>query len=156
MQELIKTVSSVAVLSIVVALIVSIIPCSAKLKKSLTVLTGLMCVMIIIPLFKANIFDFDLEYDTTEIHSESIDRLLSERITESVKSEINGISEPILKKYGVSNAQITLDIGILSESGIFINSINYIISDGLSSTEAMASELSSATGCVCTVTLKEE
>lgn len=155
MKTLLNIICSVTSFSMLSAVIITLIPNASKLKKSLAVLSGLICILMLLPIFKIDVKEFSIDVSQSQ-QAVDIDCLLNDRITAAIKAEITEISTPILKKYEVYSAKVTLDAEILDESGIFIRSINYIVTEGLSSKSALERELQSATGYNCKVICGEE
>lgn len=155
MKTLLNIICSVTSFSMLSAVIITLIPNASKLKKSLAVLSGLICILMLLPIFKIDVKEFSIDVSQSQ-QAVDIDSLLNDRITAAIKAEITEISTPILKKYEVYSAKVTLDAEILDESGIFIRSINYIVTEGLSSKSALEQELQSATGYNCKVICGEE
>ncbi len=156
MQALLNVICSVTSFCVLSAVIISVIPPNARLKRSLGVLSGLVCLVLLLPLFKISISDFSIEQDSATVAVSDIEELINNRIADAVIAQITEVSTPILNKYGITYANATLDAQILDENGIFIRSVNYIVTDSLSSKSAVEAELTAATGYYCKIISKEE
>ena len=151
MDKLLSAICSVAVFSVFSAVIIALLPRSAKHKSALAVLCGLISVLLFLPILNIKLSDFDFSSDG-QLTKSNIDNYLNQRVTAVIKPDIEQKSKPLLKKYGIESADIELGADILPESGIFIKRVNYIISEGLSSgVEDMRKDLCSATGYNCYV-----
>ncbi len=151
MQMLLNVICSVTAFSVLAAVIISLIPNESKLKKPLTVLSGLIFVLILLPLFRINVTDLNFNISEQSKYSSKIDSYLLDKISEPVKNDIINKSKPILNKYGVENVSVSFDAEFLDERGIFVSSVNYIIHESLSGSESLERELSEVTGYICTV-----
>lgn len=157
MNILIKVTCSVAVFSVFSAIILALIPDSTKLKQPLTVLSGLITVILLLPLANIDINDFDLSFAEQAVNSDDISAFIDQRITSAAESDIKEKSKPVLRKYGIDNARVSADLKIVPENGIIVKRVNYIISEGLSSgVEPLRDELCAATGYTCYVMIEEE
>ncbi len=150
MQFIVDTVCSVVSFLIVSSVLISVLPNQSGLKKAISVLSGVICIIMILPLTKADVSDFEIDINTAQQTSD-INNMLNDRIELIVKSDIIQKSAETLKKHGVNLATVTLDAEILDESGILVRNVNYIIKDNLLSGESLERELQELIGYNCKI-----
>ncbi len=156
MQTILKAICSATSFCMISAIVISIVPCKDGTKRMLSALAGIICLIMLFPLLKVDYKNLNQEIDIEASYSEEIEKYMIEQASKPIKTDISDKSKPIFDKYGINSAEIVLDAEIISESGIFVRSVNYIISDGLSSVEGLKGELINATGYNCNVEFRRK
>ncbi len=158
MQIIMNTICTVTAFGMLSSLVVALIPGSSGLKQAMRFISGLICIVLILPIFNIDFSSFDFSNYQTQDATDTTytNSLLENRMLKAVEKEITEKSKPILKKHGATLAKVAVDVEILDESGIFIHSVNYIVTDSLSAYDTLANELSYATGYICKVVSEEE